>query len=660
MTAVMQLLGWEAEGLRCPDHKVNLCDEFGQPHKISLIQMPNGTGKTTTLNLLRAALAGTGISPSKAWDQKSVRAMRKKDGGRSGRFELRLELNRKPVTIQMLFNFERGAVRYKTTRGSGQENKFNPPPEFRRFMNANFVSFYIFDGELASQLLSSEHTNAEAIVEHLFQINTLQTMQYKVGDYYDFCTRNVTATEDTGLSRRRNRLSALKKWLSTLHSEQTELQKQKQAAKEELLAHQNAHQNAIELEQERAKKKQSAESTVNTLKNSVHKQTRSTLEMMTQPHTLSTTFGEMLFGLKIGLDRVKLPESAAREFFEEIAEEDECICGREIDDEIRQIIRARSSRYLGSENVAALNLIKTAIHDAVGESRTVPVETLNGAIKSLGRIVDDEIEARNELDAILLEASEADPNVKHAQEEMKRLEILIRGFDRELKKFTSRDNDLDDDHTYGIKVIEKRVEKAENDLAEITQTIELRDKRDVLQGILQKVYRTARTSLTADICKEANQRIRVLMPFNNIEIEKIDKCLILKNQSGGSEGEQLTVAYAFLSTLFNRSDQQLPFVVDSPVGKIDLDIRQEIGKLVPQLMNQFVAFTISAERPAFTQVLEQHSPTPVQHITLFRKGAIDVEQKTRQILGFQETADGYCVPGKPFFDEFQWPKETEG
>ena len=54
MPAVMRILGWKAQGLRCPDHEISCVDSSGNPYPVSLIQMPNGTGKTTTLDLLRA------------------------------------------------------------------------------------------------------------------------------------------------------------------------------------------------------------------------------------------------------------------------------------------------------------------------------------------------------------------------------------------------------------------------------------------------------------------------------------------------------------------------------------------------------------------------------------------------------------------------------
>lgn len=90
MATILRILGWTAEGLRCPDHEITCCDASDQPFAVSLIQMPNGTGKTTTLSLLRAALSGGGRN----WDSGKVRELRKKGGtSPTGTFTLRLALN---------------------------------------------------------------------------------------------------------------------------------------------------------------------------------------------------------------------------------------------------------------------------------------------------------------------------------------------------------------------------------------------------------------------------------------------------------------------------------------------------------------------------------------------------------------------------------------
>ena len=52
----LKIISWESKGLRCPDGKVDLCENGYK--RFNFIQMPNGTGKTTYLELIQYALSG--------------------------------------------------------------------------------------------------------------------------------------------------------------------------------------------------------------------------------------------------------------------------------------------------------------------------------------------------------------------------------------------------------------------------------------------------------------------------------------------------------------------------------------------------------------------------------------------------------------------------
>ena len=155
-------------------------------------------------------------------------------------------------------------------------------------------------------------------------------------------------------------------------------------------------------------------------------------------------------------------------------------------------------------------------------------------------------------------------------------------------------------------------------------------KRDILTAIINSAHQKARHGITTELCDQANGRISELMPHNSISIDRIEHHLILKGQEGGSAGETLSIAYAFLATLFHRSDHQLPFVVDSPAGPIDLAVRPRIGELIPNLSGQFIAFTISSERARFIAPLKLASNTKIQFVTLFRKGSEELERAAHQ------------------------------
>ena len=656
MPAIMRILGWKAQGLRCPDHDINCADSAGNPYPVTLIQMPNGTGKTTTLDLLRAALSGAAFDPG--WDQHEISEFQKRNSDEpDGFFEVRLLLNGRRATIVMEFDFENGRVLYKTTHGPGRRDGFHPPSDFRRFMNENFVNFYVFDGELAQHLLDREYTDAQVVVEYLFQMNAFDEMARKVGDYWDDKTQKVNATEERGLSRRQNRLTSLKTRLTSLKNEQKNLLKKRKGLATKLQKKEGIYKQEIKKEKDRFQTLSNAETNAERLKGKVREEALDVLDMMRDPHVLSSSFANSMLALKDGLDKVKLPESAAREFFEDLADEMECVCGRPIDAEIAETIRTRASQYLGSEDVSLLNSMKTAIKDGIGDTPDECENDLNTRMASLSSAVEEELEARNDLDLLRFNAEQSDPAIKRARDDIENLRNQIEDVDYELEKFESKNQTQNDERTYGIEILERRINDAERNLAEITHTLKEKAKRDTLTAIINSAHKKAHHGITTELCDQANERISELMPHNKISIDRIEHNLILKGQEGGSVGETLSIAYAFLATLFHRSDHELPFVVDSPAGPIDLAVRPKIGKLIPNLTGQFIAFTISSERTRFITPLKLASNSEIQFITLFRKGPEGLERIAHEKGTVLETSDGLNVLGEDFFNEFQIEEE---
>src|SRR5271157_5999341 len=203
------LAGWEAEGLRCPDHKVSFEQHAELVYPVSLLQMPNGTGKTTTLHLLRATLSGA--AQEEAWSPSKVRALSKRGSAQAaGSFRVTLLVDGRRVTICLNFDFDQGTATYTTTLSSGMKNGYKPPQQIEKFLVSQFVSFYVFDGELAELLLDTDRTDAQTVIENLFQLSLFSEVTASIGEYYDRQTAGRSATEERGLSRRTNRVQLLR------------------------------------------------------------------------------------------------------------------------------------------------------------------------------------------------------------------------------------------------------------------------------------------------------------------------------------------------------------------------------------------------------------------------------------------------------------------
>ncbi len=664
MTTTMRILGWKSCGLRCPDHEIDCRDENGNPFPATLIQMPNGTGKTTTLTLLRAALSGA----AQAWSPDDVRKFCKKSApSERGSFEIKLLVNDKRLTILLEFNFDSGEIQYFTTRTRGKEAGFDPPAAAMRFMAEEFVNFYVFDGELAENLLEKNHTHAEQAVERLFQIHLLKTMKERVVDYWRESTKNFSVKTDKGVTQRLNLLQRWKNRLDEVLTEKSKLETQRSSLLNEVQDVQNKHEHEIAKHKNIELKIRIAEKKIDDLRLELAAQSRVVLENMRDPQAIGPVYSELMSGLKSGLDRVQLPEGAAREFFQELAEEPECICGRPIDSEVRDVIRQRSYRYLGSENISLLNAMKTSISDALIETNENSVAGLSAKVDKLVHIRGVELQlAQNRLDELVAEAERMNPSIRRLRLRIDDLKAKLQAIDRSLKKFQGYDQHISFDkigkenprRVCAIATIEEVIQLLQEMVEETTRIRHLRECRDRLERILDHAHDLARSSIISEIRDEANRKIVELMPDSSIRIESIDGCLNLRGQTGASVGETLSVGYSFLSTLFHRANEHsLPFVVDSPANPIDLSVRSRVGKLVPKLTGQFIAFVISSERERFVSSLRDASDSKIQYITLFRSGSKKFESTARADDSCVKSLDGFRVTGVNFFDQFQVDSE---
>ncbi len=534
-------------------------------------------------------------------------------------------------------------------------------------MTEDFVHFFVFDGELAERFLNGTHAEAEKAVDSLFQINVLTEMKKRVEDYWAYRTRDAPSRDQAGHTRRMNLLGRWQtrfQFLKDLHATfTTDLE----STLAKLSQAEDQYDEAVGRNKTREQELRDAQNKLTTLENNVANATAELLDAIRDPHRLVPNFANSMNQLKTGLDRVKLPESAAREFFEELANETDCICGRPIDAKLRQEILNRAEDYLAADDVGILNTMKASIADALRDSSAPAEISLATKVDALGRLVRDQNTARNVL-SLREQAANIDPDVRRAAEVQAQLQQQEHELRKQLACLDELEEDfdvtrltnVDTENVSSIPTVKAAIEELERQVEKATETLGLGQTRDILKSILAVARQEAQRAIANEVRDETNQRIETLMPHNDIRVDRIEGHLHLREQEGGSVGETLSVAYAFLSTLFTRAEHHsLPFIVDSPANPIDLDIRPKIGDLVPRLTGQFIAFVISSERARFVPQIMDSTDGPVQFLTLFRKGIGDHEQRARQIETCEESEDGILVYDEGFFDNFQLDSEEK-
>ena len=658
----IEIAGWESEGLRCPDVSVDLRRE-GRVPPVTLVQMPNGTGKTTTLELLNATLSGS----AQGWAPERVRQFRRGQEGSEGRFQATLLVDGSPLSIELLLDYGSGKVSYRTTNpGSGGViPAWRVPPSMNRFLSPEFLSLFIFDGEFAGRLLDGGRAEADRVVDALCQVYLLREAASFARDYWQRESKGDTTRTQAGLDRIRTRRDKLAAREEKVQRELEQTKDEVASLEESIRRLREKIRERIDSVEETRNKRDGAERDRAAAHGDVVGRRASLMTALRLPHAIHPALAERLSQLKDNLDRARLPENTSAQFFEELVDEDECICGRPMDQAAREEIRVRAKGYLDADDSGVINALKQDIGrytgqpgNDVGETGYERVVRLHGELTEAvrrERLADQQIRVllENLIDAgdeELQEWQEQDDAQGARRKELQKLveEIEGRGV-----------GDSNAETTKSLRVIRREIDVLNGRIAQIEGTVRLRSQTELVASLLDTAGQCARDRIKAELLDECNDRLSVILENDPLVIERIDRSIHLRGQRGASAGQTLAIGYTFLMSVLNRGQNDFPLIVDSPAGPIDKGVRRRIARLLPSLCSQFVGFTINTEREGFVDVLESEVGE-VGYLTLFRKTAGTQRMMLALPSGrYRETDNAVLVEDRDYFFGFDIEEESE-
>ena len=659
----IEIAGWESEGLRCPDIAVDL-RRHGRVPGVTLVQMPNGTGKTTTLELLNATLGGS----AQGWRPERVRAFRRsRDDCTVGRFKATLLVDGKPLSIELRLDYGTGRASYLTTSpgSGGVVPGWRVPPSMNRFLTPEFLRLFIFDGEFAGRLLDGAQTAADRVVDALCQIYLLKEASAFAQNYWEKSSKSDTTRTKAGLGRvtaRRDQLvlqeRALTSELESAKAEMGKLENGIQELREKI-------RDRINSVAETRRQREAAEAERGAAESEVAAKRETLMAALRLPHAVHPDLSDRLTGLRDNLDRLRLPENTSAQFFQELVHDDECICGRPMDEAAAAEIKARAAGYLDSDDAGVINAMKQDIERYTGAQGDDEEDAGYARVLRL----------RGELTKALRKEGLADQRVRVL------MDRLIEAGDKELgawqKEVEQKEarhtacsiqveaiegagvGDPNPETTKSLRVIRREVDALNERIAQIEGTVRLRNQTEVIRELLDTAGERARERIKRELVEECNDRLSVILENDPLVIEHIDRSIQLRDQRGASAGQTLAIGYTFLMSVLNRGQNDFPLVVDSPAGPIDKGVRRRIGRLLPTLCKQFVGFTINTEREAFVDALEA-TVDDVGFLTLFRK-----TPGTRRMMQglpkgrYKETDNAVLVDDRAYFFGFDIEEEEE-
>ena len=635
----IRILAWQYENIRrMQDLSVSLTKEDGTVYSSALIMMPNGTGKTTTLQLIRAVLSGNATE----WNARKVRSYRPANAGvLEGKFILKMQYDQDIYYHILRLDYDAGKAAYETSTAmmeGGYESGWRMPLSLNGiFQNEQLINRFIFDGEQARKTLDSNSQEAESALVHLYQLERLERLSRLISKMeQEYQQQSVGGGTERSVQVYKGKADRKRQRYQGLLEEQQRLKKQLEQMENERKDYEKKYleiltqDNRLRTEQERLTKEQ--------IKNQENRN-RTLNALMTcirKPYNIQLDYHTRLKSLAENMQVLKLPKNTAQEFFRELAESKICLCGRCIGQEEKRIILSKAEEYLGENSLIVVNAIKRALNEYERE------DTCDGLEKDLRELMEKEMQIGLAMERLAVQmADEGNQEILRVQEKMKKLEHKMPEIERMLERLTTTDyitnTGLNEENN--IPKARAAKEEAEVTFQKACGTFEFIQKAERMNDYIGRVRNNALNRLKNYVIQSANKKIEELIVNDTISIKRIDGHLILNGKDGASEGQTLAVAYAYIGTLFEHSHFEFPFFVDSPAAPMDLNVRREVARILPKLFEQTVILVTSGEKRGFSDMFYRQKD--VLYLTL--KGEKD------------EAVE--CIPGREYFEQYQEREE---
>ena len=468
--------------------------------------------------------------------------------------------------------------------------------------------YFFFDGEKLEDYF--EENSGSSISEsfsELSQLNLLNTVSERLetrkNDYYtqirklDKGESDIVGKKNKFENKKRQALKEKQDAITQLGIIEGELEKKRK--EKEQIDHQDAKQLENDLKNLRVRE--------NNLNESINKTKDKKNGYLISSFPLILSYSAMKYTCNLGEDLEEagfIPPQYKKGFLESMLDTNKCICGHDLSKDLdarRRIVDLKNDTSEITDVSEEVNVTLKDLKDTMGivQMFNDKRDEFNGAIRKDKQElfqVEDDIEEKEfqygQINHPLIKKLEQDIKdyTKKRDAEIERrvnAERDYRDAEEELEKIAIEER--------GRRVKDKQLLKLKkyNEFCESAINIVDKLKDDLTENIRKKVQ------------KATEDQFKKLMWKDNFESVYINKSynVTLKDITGESvspgilsAGEKLVLALSFVAALNTISGFELPFIIDTPMGRLDQEMKTNISKTLPKYVkgNQ-VALLVTGE-----------------------------------------------------------------
>ena len=483
-----------------------------------------------------------------------------------------------------------------------------PADYINTHLPSSLKDYFLFDGELLTQFFSKDNGNIKTDVFRLSQVNLVKNVSKHIkarkSEFID-----ERAEKQPQKARLLKRIDTLVDSINTYNEEKDKeeksIRKNKLKIKElkdkwESLGGKDPlelYDKKTELIEDLEKKEKEIKSAETNYRQNLF-------------NNFSKIYGySVLYDMEKKGEELKeegyIPAQYRKGFLEFLMKREKCICGRSI-----------------IEGTPEYEEVKD-LYDKTDEITDISelINKLLGKVESLmSNYPDDFIELDDSLDQKVIDLEEEASNIQGeideidalivsgiSEEEIRKLKDDIDYYERMLKQSERNIISLDTK----IEVADKDLTKARKDYEKLLLTLGNLDELDKKIQFCEDVYNAAE-SLYQELVSDIHQKLQELTTeeFNMYHWKKtytavdidddFNVSFIRKDGSrvsstDPSAGTQLTLALSFITALNNLAGFKLPIIIDTPLGRLDNDIRYNLGKFLPEYTKDTQVLLLSTE-----------------------------------------------------------------
>ena len=592
----IRILGWESKGLRCPDMELDL----DKKKRINFIQMPNGTGKTTLITLIKNTLSNNWVK-----DEIVEFADSQSDKSQNGQFKLSISTDfgkvKDKITFKVDFDFVNESCTVRTTTNNdGESTGFKPNESIKPFLTNNHVNTFLFSGDELGKYFNNSSNTVKDTIDTFSGITKIQNLSDDIDITFKTMKRGLIGGELDKLRKTESDFEdkkfKIEDDIDNLNRHKTKILPTYEKLKDEL---KDVEDNEIRKNDKIITLTEELE-TMNSKLNSFES---ALTEQFKNPYNIAKPLQEKSSQFLKQLEKAKLP-GYAKEFLDELADKDECICGESMTSERKENIQNNAKLYLGDDYANIINQIKFTNNAALEASTTESNEFNNNFdnLKQLKIDIDNKIKELKRLTVKAQKETGLYDKIKRRD----KFRDMIKDVNKKIHELDKIDSETYADvKTKKLNDI-KSLFGVNNKLLHIGQAIAKKEgyedekkSIDVFKAMLDKSIEESRYLIVDEIKSSLNTKIKECHTDDTFEIDNIDNCLKIKKQKAGSGAQKVIAVTSFALAILERSGVEFPMIIDHPVMPIQDESRSSVSKMLTEACHQTITFIINSERSDF-------------------------------------------------------------